>query len=186
MGRKKSTRLRAYGRLGLTALAAVMIGASAWSWVFHYGVRYDHIGTDSRSRYSIFVANGRVWTASQAEWILDWENEKLGMWGMGVWSSRASVNLPMTEPYFFGMDPYLGTNAYGGLFTVQYATGVQRGVYFSGLLVGGLIGLSTVPSWVDSGKRRYRLGRGCCLVCGYSLEGLTIDVCPECGVSYEA
>lgn len=182
----KRTRLRAYGRLGLTLVALVMIGASAWSWFGFFGVRWDWIRGESRSRHSVFVAAGRVWMGTQPEWVLDWENEKLGAMGIDVWSSRASANLPMTEPYFFGMDPYFDTNEFGGMFTVPYATGTQRGVYFSGLLVGGMIGLSTAPSWVGVWKRRYRFKRGRCLACGYSLEGLMSDVCPECGEKYGA
>jgi hypothetical protein len=84
------------------------------------------------------------------------------------------------------VDPYMNTNPFGGFFTVQYATGVQHGVYFSGLIAGGLLGLCTLPSWVGVGKRRFRRRRGCCLWCGYSLDGLSGGVCPECGEGYEA
>lgn len=181
MRRKKRTRLRVLGRLGLTLFAGVMLGATALSWSVFYGVRWDIIRTNTRSRHSVFLANGRVWITHQPDWTLDWENEKLGMWGVDVWSSQGSENLPISEPYFFGMDPYLSTNRYGGFLKINYATGVQHGVYFSGLIAGGLIGLSTVPSWVGAKKRSLRRRRGCCDECGYSLEGLRSDVCPECG-----
>jgi len=181
MTRRRHPKLRATVRWAATALACGFIGVSAVSWLVRFGIRWDVFGEDGRSRDTVFFANGRIWIASQPEWIVDWAHDRLGFWGVGVWSSRASKSLPMTEPYFFGVNPYMGTNAYGGLFSVQYATGVQRGVYFSGLIAGGLLGLCALPAWVGVSKRRLRVRRGCCLGCGYSLEGLTGGVCPECG-----
>jgi hypothetical protein len=184
MARRRHPKLRGVVRWGVSLLAGGVIGASAGSWISHFGVRWDIMHGDGRDRYSVFMANGRVWVARQPDWILDWEHDRLGVLGVGLWSSRASLNLPMTEPYFFGVDPYMNTNPFGGFFTVQYATGVQHGVYFSGLIGGALVGLSTVPSWIGVGKRRYRRRHGCCVECGYSREGLESNVCPECGEQY--
>ena len=188
MARRRHPKVRAIGRLGLVLVAAGLIGVSVVSWFVHFGVRWDLFHHDRRSRETVFVANGRIWLASQPNWIVDWEHDRLsvlGIPGVGVWSWEASANLPMTEPYFFGVDPYMDTNPFGGVLSIPYATGTQQGVYFSGLIAGTLVGLSTVPSWIGSFKRRYRAKHGCCRWCGYSLEGLESDRCPECGEGFD-
>ena len=40
--------------------------------------------------------------------------------------------------------------------------------------------------WLVRGRRKLRRRVGCCSECGYSLDGLTSDVCPECGETHEA
>jgi len=38
--------------------------------------------------------------------------------------------------------------------------------------------------WLMRGRRKLRSRVGCCSECGYSLDGLESDVCPECGEQY--
>lgn len=67
--------------------------------------------------------------------------------------------------------------------------GVANDMLVVGLMV--LLGLSLVrvPGWHAAhlrNRRNSRRNRGLCSACGYSLKGLTISVCPECGQAIEA
>ena len=53
--------------------------------------------------------------------------------------------------------------------------------------MGGTFGALTLACWIGTGiylRRRFPV-RGACRRCGYSLRGLTVPRCPECGQPFD-
>lgn len=60
------------------------------------------------------------------------------------------------------------------------------GLRLAGWLMVGTAAMLSVWALAGEIRRRGRKSRGCCTICGYSLQGLGSDgLCPECGASFE-
>lgn len=173
MGRKKQTWLRACGRWGLTLLSVALFGVLVLSWFYSFGIGRTIVGPDKWSRDSVWVGQGSVYYSKTPYCRSCWG-------GPPAESSVSSWAYSRKHIMFEEMTR--GAQRPVGQYTVGSTAGTEYVRYVSGFIPVGVVGLVAIWMWIGVWRSRRRAG--CCRGCGYSLVGLTSDVCPECGEKY--
>ncbi len=168
MRRKERARLRGVVRWGVwvcTGVLIVLVLVSIWgrpgARVMHSSTAYANRGVIldlSSGRFRVLFSSGRVVHSYDSVPVVGFDFEYWHRWPMAEKRSTAQLLSPV---WWVG-----GQSIRGPEVSLIYPAVV--GAAWSGLI------------W----HRRRRFSAGCCAECGYSLDGLESDVCPECGEKY--
>ena len=168
--KKNGRRLGRVVRWGVYACTLMFITVVIASYVrvivFHYEYAYN-----SRSRVLDWVAVEVYDSRLQIEWHSSMTDRDL----QNSTALLRYVRLSEIKSTFFDLKAWSLPSSYGG--------GHHRGVYYGrdlplGYPTGALVLVSLVLLIKSLSKRK----RANTCPCGYSLEGLTSNTCPECGV----
>jgi|GEM_PF-1816176 len=169
----KRSRLRVYGRWGVWVCTAGLLGLLGALLVYDLEVSVYHSKPSGLiaagmvrfeledTRLVIEVTDRHIGT-SGSDWSVDWSRwpadrtDGVGWHGDSWWWKR---------PFRF---------AYGNGI-VLHGQGLDLP------LVWPAVVMVVWSGWIIRGGRRRRFAAGSCGGCGYSLEGLSGSVCPECG-----
>ena len=188
MRRKQRTWLRAVGRWAVWGCAGLMLGLMLVSFFVRRGIDFEYQKEDERwgiGPVSIDLGEGRLmvrvwdWQTMNPRYIFHSDRSP------ALWQQRSGVQVGFTK------DPPVNSERWQGWWRVVYAkspglvTFVQVPLIYPSLILAGW------SFWLIRGRRQLRRRQlrrrvGCCAECGYSLDGLASDVCPECGEKYEA
>lgn len=175
--RKKRTRLRAWGRWTVWVCTGLLIVSIPVSYLVRPCVSisyvlYDDEGMDHLRYIDIRINDGIIraeYFPRKARGI--WSLLPIPGWDMNIWGGE---NFPPNSSHWWSA-PKIGK---GGTSVGPYQWCELSLIYPTVLMVGWAI-------WLVRGRRKLRRRvAGCCLECGYSLDGLNTDVCPECGVTH--
>jgi len=168
MGKNKHSKLRACGRWMVwlcTILLVILISISIWlrpgARVFHTSMSYANRGLIldlSDGRFRSLFSSGQTVQSYDPVPTVGFDFEYWDRWPMAEKRSRVRWLSPV---WWVG-----GQSIRGPEVSLVYPAAV--GLIWSAVL------------W----RRRPRFPVGHCTACGYSLDGLTSDVCPECGENY--
>jgi hypothetical protein len=176
MKRKKRTWVRGCGRWGVwvcTGLLVVAIPVSLWVRPNPYllysatDLRYDG------NVYVIRLTDGRIRLVRNIFWqnyILP-DDPGTDLVRVG-WRAGYSTYESKSEHSWWSLGSYELPFNSNGIWHIDIPV-----VYLFVVMFGWSYCLIR-------GQRKFRRSDGCCIGCGYSLEGLTSDVCPECGEKY--
>ncbi len=165
---KVGRRVRSCVRWGVwvcTGVLIVLVLVSIWgrpgARVMHSSTAYANRGVIldlSSGRFRVLFSSGRVVHSYDSVPVVGFDFEYWHRWPMAEKRSTAQLLSPV---WWVG-----GQSIRGPEVSLIYPAAI--GVIWSVLI------------W----KRRRRFPAGHCVGCGYSLDGLTSDVCPECGEKY--
>ena len=172
MGKNKHSKLRACGRWMVwlcTVMLVILISISLWlrpgARVFHTSMSYANRGLLldlSHGRFRILYAPGFPTQHSvQPKNTILIDGFDFEYWDRWPMAEKRSTVRWLSPVWWVS-----GRSIRGLEVSLVYPAAV-------GLIWSGLI-------W----RRRPRFPAGHCTACGYSLDGLVSDVCPECGEKY--
>lgn len=173
-GTRLGRRARWAVRWGTIVLGLAILMITALSWYYTAWVRCE-ISTSSRwSNISVCMQSGRL--------RLFVTPQRMSCWGGPPDHSTLRYYFYKTGGRYSAISTKR-TNPVAGHQKIWSTEGTEYEYYLSGFIPGLLIGGIGMVTWYR--HRRSRLVGGC-TNCGYSLDGLTSDVCPECGETHEA
>lgn len=169
MGKRKHTKVRACGLWGVWVCTGLLVVGLSVSVLFPRSLYISYVGAPPSfvaTELNIDLAETRIAFSYYPPYNI--EGELVSGWEMSVratrwygmngrwWSLPSWHNSPFKDG---GIDPEFPM------------------VHPAVLMLGWSL-------WLMHGRRLQRR-TGCCQQCGYSLGGLTSDVCPECGEIHE-
>ena len=171
--RKKLIWLRAWGRWGVYFCALMLLILVTLSiWVEpEIGWRGWGGPDQAREFYIVSISNTRALVRHNAK-------PAYGMDCFGVLPAPDPISVRFIPKYttlnwsVLARPVWISINAMGptDLFGIPL-------IYPTVMMLGWSI-------WLVRGRQKLRNQVGCCIDCGYSLEGLNGDVCPECGATH--
>ena len=177
MGKRKHHKLRACGRRMVwvwvcTGLMVVLFILSGWYGLYLAVFYTADSGKPNQSVAAISCERGRLGFEFGHATSTDLGLEAL--WFPGIRSrwdiDRIPFELSPYNPPWWDMPVYYNTR-----FRRNTHTYLEIPLVYPAVLMFGW------SLWLV--RSRLKLSRaGCCTQCGYSLDGLPSDVCPECGV----
>lgn len=190
MVKRKHPKLRACGRWGVWLCALVLVGVTTISFFYQFTfnvsrvtgvVTYDEL---PRQRdVMLQVSFGRL----EIEYFPHSSPGCFGEWGEPGVSIYGDIDRVWRTPKNWWIQPTthwwsLPSKGGGGSTSGPFDTLNLPMVYPAVLLLGWSLWLAPFWKW----WKHIRLEGVECQQCGYSLEGLDSDVCPECGETHEA
>lgn len=170
--KQRSRRLGRVMRWGLAVATLLCFGLVPLSWYRVIGYGQTTVDPATWSRTSFGIDRGMIWLSRTPECRSCW-GSKPAESSRKVFSYPAQNELTMD---FFDMRRGLG-----GKLVIGSTAGTEY-VYSASLWIPSTMLLCAAALiWWPVRKRQKS---GLCSSCGYSLEGLTISVCPECGVEH--
>ncbi len=174
MGKRKHPKLRACGRWGVWVCTGLMVVGFVSSFVIQPGVIIEHLDFSTRKVAifdSIDLHNGQLVVKHHRPVYPQPLSDSLIVYGIDL---RFRTNQYSSWSIsWWNVRPYRSTDP-------SFATLWSFSIVYPTLFVLGW------SLWLVRGRRKLRRRVGCCSECGYSLDGLTSDVCPECGEKHGA
>lgn len=176
--RKKRTRLRAWGRWSVwvcTGLITALVVFSTWFNIT------GSLTPTTRDHVHENVAVGIVWSRVFISYPLDTQENLFELYlnkssKMGWFVNHETAAGWWKSPEVWNPIPRVHKS------TLFSRTSLD--IRFSLLYPMAL--MIVWSYWLMRGRRKLRRRvAGCCVECGYSLDGLNGDVCPECGAKSE-
>lgn len=172
MVRKKRTRLRTCGRWGVWVCTGLMIVGVVSSFIIQPGVMIEHLDLSTRKVAvfdSIDIKKGQMIVYHYKPIYPQLLSSTLENYGVDIhFRNNHYLNRPVS---WWRIKPRRMADP-------NFATLWDFSIVYPTLL---MLGWSL---WLVLGRRKLRGMDRVCAECGYPLEGLASDVCPECGEQY--
>ena len=180
MGKRKRTKLRACGRWGMWVCTGLLVTLVLFStWFNVTGSLQPTSRGIARGHGNVFVAGGFVWSRVSVSYTVEPEVDLFELYRNG------SIRMSWFVDHDTSRGWWKSSEVWRPIPRVHKSTlfgKTSRNIGFS-LLYPALL-MFGWSLWLIRGRWKLRRPIGCCRVCGYLLEGLSSDMCPECGEKY--
>ncbi len=181
-GAKVGRRVRSCGRWGVWVCTVLLTAFVLFSTWFSVSVSLQPASRAVAMEHgNVFIGVGVVWSSVSVWYNYEPEKSLIELYldesiRTGYNLHHDSIKGRWKSPNVWRLIPRVHKSTLFG----QTSQQVQFSLLYPTVL---MLGWSL---WLVRGRWKLRWPIGCCRVCGYSLEGLASDVCPECGEVHEA